>query len=252
MIDTHCHILPGLDDGPSDWDQSLRLATLLELDGITEVIATPHLLGQFDNLDRAERIREDVRFLNDKLRDSGLDLKVFPGAEVRLDRRITGLLEENKLLTLADSRYVLVELPSEIWIDIESFIRDLVQMGYAPVIAHVERLLYLLQKPGVLHRWLEAGAFLQVTAPGLLNGWGRQVADFGWNLVLSGMASLVATDAHDGSTRKPRLKDVYEQIVAWMGLHIAERLCCINPQSVLESEKMQPVFLAQNARFNHH
>jgi len=250
MIDTHCHLLPNLDDGPSDWDQSLALAQTLVADGITEVIATPHQLGMFGNVDACEQIRLEVGRLNKRLTKAGIDLKVYSGAEIRLDVNLSKLLDEGMLLTLADSPYLLLELPSQQLIDITVLINDLINHDLIPVIAHAERLTFLKKKSAVLSHWRSAGALIQVTAPGLMGDWGSKISTFAWQLILSGYASVLATDAHDTDKRRPRLTEAHAAVAARLGIHIADRLTMENPAKILSGADLVPLFVGQNKSFH--
>src|SRR3954451_18824303 len=101
-VDTHCHILPGVDDGPATLNDTLALCRVLVRDGITTVIATPHQLGRFEGVTSATVVREAVAHLQATLGSRGMPIRVVPGAEVRLDPRIPQLLAEDHILTLAD------------------------------------------------------------------------------------------------------------------------------------------------------
>ncbi len=246
MIDTHCHILPGLDDGPKTWDESLQLAHALVADGITEVIATPHQLGMFDNAGASVHIRSGVERLNTELIDAGINLRVYPGAEIHLDVHLLKLLDSGCLLTLADSQYLLLELPADVFIDIATLILDLAKHSFVPVIAHAERLRHLAKHTAIPSRWQEAGAVLQVTAAGLLGDWGSSVRRHAWQMILDGAASLLATDAHDTDTRYPRLKDAHAAVAAKLGRHIADRLTIENPKNIIAGNDLIPLFGGQN------
>ena len=250
MIDTHCHILPNLDDGPTSWDASLQLARALVADGITEVIATPHQLGMFDNADASGQIRSEVDQLNEMLTEAGIDLKVYPGAEIHLDIRLLKLLDSDCLLTLADSPYLLLELPSDVFIDMTPLILDFAKHSLIPVIAHTERLRFLAKHPAALSRWMDAGAVLQVTAAGLQGDWGSSVKRRAWQMILDGAASLLATDAHDTNARGPRLKEAHAAVSAKLGRHIADRLTIENPKNILTGAELIPLFGNQNLTLN--
>jgi protein-tyrosine phosphatase len=244
MIDTHCHILPDLDDGPADWEESLLFARMLAAEGVTAVIATPHQLGCFSDV-WVDQIRLKTSQLNSLLVENQIELTVYPGAEVRLDGQIPRFLRQGKLMTLADGgRYLLLELPSEIAVDISALLDGLAGSGLSVVLAHAERNLYLHRQPQLLSRWVEQGLLLQVTASGLSGQWGPEIMDFGWYMVLSGMAHLVASDAHDTSTRQPRMVATFRQIQSRLGSGLANRLLLDNPACILDGSPLRPMFAA--------
>jgi len=242
MIDTHCHILPGIDDGPRCLEESVSLARALTAQGVDVVIATPHQLGTFGNAD-AGIIRRAVQGLNDELGRLGIGLQVLPGAEVRIDINLADLIRQERIMTLADGRkYLLIELPSNTFIDMTSCVTGLADDGIIPVIAHAERLMYLAGDTATLCRWLEMGIVLQVTAAGLCGLWGGQVQKNAWELVLAGHVSVIATDAHDTELRRPVIDQAYSAVSARLGKRVADRLFTENPQHILQGQALVHAF----------
>ena len=165
FIDIHCHCLADMDDGPSGIFQSISLFKELVRENIFAVIATPHQLGSYDGLNEAQTIRDAVKKHNEILKQEGIPINVFPGGEVRVDERICRLLKDDKILTLADSgKYILLELPHLVFIDIEPILIELVSMNIVPIIAHAERVDALIKNPNILSKWLKHSILLQITA----------------------------------------------------------------------------------------
>src|SRR2546421_9733085 len=100
-VDIHCHVLPGVDDGPKDLDETLTLCRALTRDGVTTVIATPHQLGRLDGKNLAADVRAGVRELQSILNEKRIPLRILPGGEVRVDERIPRMLAEDRILTFA-------------------------------------------------------------------------------------------------------------------------------------------------------
>jgi protein-tyrosine phosphatase len=238
-VDVHCHCLPGLDDGPATMSESLALCQALVDDGITTVIATPHQLGRFSECNEAVQIREAVSALNEELKGNDIALRVVPGADVRVDERICKLLEEDKVLTLADGgKYILIELPHEVFIDIEPLLAELSSVNIQAIISHPERHSELAKNPNILLKWLEYPAHLQVTAGSLLGCFGPAVQRFAWQLLSSGWISLVATDCHDLDGRRPCTSAAFEHISDRLGKRFARLVCIENPFRVLNGQDM--------------
>ena len=173
FVDIHCHCLPCLDDGPAERSEAIRLCQALVDDCISVVIATPHQLGRFNGFNDAAKIREAVSALNEDLESNNISLTVMQGADVRVDERICQLLESDEVLTLADGgRYILLELPHEIFIDIEPLLIDLSSMGIQAVISHPERHCVAVKQYKTLLKWLNTSACLQLTAGSLLGDFG--------------------------------------------------------------------------------
>ena len=181
-VDIHCHCLPGIDDGPSTMLEAIELCRALVRDGIGTVIATPHQLGRFDNTNNTAQIREAVGMMNQHLHETNIDLQILPGADVRVDERICELLEADKVMTLCDGgKYLLLELPSQVFIEIDSLLVELNQRGISVIISHPERYRMVAQKPEVLEKWLEHGASLQITAGSLLGQLGQSAQKSAWS-----------------------------------------------------------------------
>lgn len=237
--DIHCHCLPGIDDGPAGLCDALALCRSLVDDGITVVMATPHQLGQYDRTNESRQVRAAVSSLNDELANRQIPLSVLPGGDVRLDERICRLLREDKILTLADGgRYILLELPSEVLIDIEPLLDELAQMGIAAIISHPERHRILPFKTALIPKWLSRHSYLQITAGSLLGDFGHIAQKAAWEFLSAGWVSLVATDSHNLSRRKPRMSAAFNSISAALGQAVAQQVCIENPLRILESRDL--------------
>jgi len=239
-VDIHCHCLAAVDDGPATMDEALALCRGLTDDGVSVVVATPHQLGRFSECNEASQIREAVSVLNEELRCNGIPLTVMPGGDVRVDERICQLLEADRILTLADGgKYILLELPHEVFIDIELLIGSLASMGIQAIVSHPERHRVLARDPRVLLKWLARGAHLQVTSGSLLGEFGSVAHKAAWHLLDAGWVSFVATDAHDLVGRRPRTNAAFNQISSKLGEAVARQVCIENPLRVLEGRDIQ-------------
>lgn len=239
-VDIHCHCLYGVDDGPATKAEALALCRGLVDDCVSEVVATPHQLGRFSGCNEAAQIREAVFTLNEELKSSDIPLTVRPGGDVRVDERICHLLETDKVLTLADGgRYILLELPHEVFIDIEPLIVELSSLGVQAVISHPERHPVLAKQPKVLGKWLAQSAHLQITSASLLGEFGPMAQRAAWDFLSSGWACLVATDSHNLDTRRPRMKAAFQRISIKLGQAVARQVCIENPLRIIKQENLQ-------------
>jgi protein-tyrosine phosphatase len=234
-VDTHCHILPGVDDGPATLNDTLALCRVLVRDGITTVIATPHQLGRFESVTSCAAVREAVAQLQATLEARRMPIRVVAGGEVRLDPRIPQLLAHDQILTLADGRkYLLLELPTAVSLAPDAVLPHLAGTGVTVVLAHSERYASMVSDPDSAEAWVAGGAALQVNAGGLVGAFGEasQAAAVHW--IERGWVSLIATDAHSVGTRRPRMTEAAEFLAGRFGQDIAKRLCFENPQRILE------------------
>jgi len=235
FVDAHCHCLPGVDDGPAGNVEALNLCRALADDGIRTVIATPHQLGRFYGCNRGAEIREAVQLLNERLKQSGISVTVTAGGDVRVDERICEFLKADEILTLADGgRYLLLELPSEVFIDIGPLLAQLNDVGVEAIISHPERHSVLASQPGILAGWQKYRFGLQVTAASLLGQFGWPAQKAAWRFIETGWFLLVATDAHDTQIRRPVMKRAFEHIRAKLGEQTARLLCIENPTRILK------------------
>jgi protein-tyrosine phosphatase len=247
-IDIHCHCLPGVDDGPVTKAESLALCRALVEDGVTTVIATPHQLGRFSDSNEVEEIRENVSVLNEELKTNDIPLIILPGADVRVDERICELLQTDRILTLADGgKYILLELPHEVFIDITPLLAGLASMDVQAIISHPERHPILVNETKILLKWQKLSAHLQVTSASLLGQFGLTAQKAAWNFLTSGLVSFIATDSHDLEVRKPCMKAAFEYISTKLSYTIARLVCIENPLRVIKGQDIIPMSNIENS-----
>ena len=213
MIDLHCHILPGLDDGPVNFDFSVAMARKAEEAGINIVVATPHVRSDYRT--EPASIAAAVVELNDALANEELELLVLAGAEVSLQKAAE--LDDGILSTLClgSGDYLLVESPyRSIDIDLEGIVWDLQARGFKPVLAHPERCPIFQRDPDRLARLVNGGLLCSITAASLAGRFGSTVRRFSLELMYDGLVHDVASDAHDHLHRPPDLLAGFESAEA--------------------------------------
>ena len=226
MIDLHCHILPGLDDGAGDFDTSLAIARVAAADGVRVIAATPHIREDhpFDPLEVVDRTAE----LNDVLRRSGVELEVVPGGEVAISK--SAELDDETLHALClggtGTGYLLVESPYTVATDLlEQALFNLQLRGFRVVLAHPERSPSFISGASRLRTLVERGILCSVTAASLEGNFGRTVRRAALTLVRRGLAHDLASDAHDPRRRGPTLSgavDVVERERPGLGRWLTE------------------------------
>jgi protein-tyrosine phosphatase len=238
MIDLHNHILPGIDDGPDDWNQTFKMCQIAAKDGITHIAATPHI-GPENHIPR-QVVQHKVRQLNDILKIKGLDLEIFPAADVHLDPGIFSLLETGNLLTIGEKkRYLLLEIPPfAIPPRIKEFVFELQMRGVIPIITHPERNYVIQQSPQILKDLVQQGALVQVTAMSLTNGFGSMSRNCIKQLLRDGLVHLIATDAHSIIRRPPLLSPAVEAAAQIVGRTEAEAMVTTYPLAILEGRSL--------------
>ena len=147
-IDIHCHMLPAVDDGSASMEESLRMAKFAAMEGITEIILTPHQKADRRCVTYDGTLRR-MRLLQERADELRIPVRFHPGAELFYRHGVEDLLEEGKFHTLADSHYVLVEFfPGEEYAYIRDALVRISSCGYLPVLAHVERYASVVSEAG--------------------------------------------------------------------------------------------------------
>jgi len=204
VIDLHCHLLPGIDDGPDTMEDSLNLARVAAAGGIRTIVATPHVSREWDNDARSiAALAEDVR---GQLAAHGIPLDVRTGAEISLGRAVELPAQELAALALGDGPWLLVECPHQSHaVGLEEQLLALGAQGHRVVLAHPERCPAVQRDPDMLGRLIAAGMIGSVTAGALTGRFGSDVRRFALELVKRGMVHNVASDAHDRLRRPPSI-----------------------------------------------
>lgn len=239
MIDIHCHLLPGLDDGATTLDDALALARVAVADGISCSVMTPHIHpGRWEN-DAAGIARATAAFAA-ALEQHAIPLQLRHAAEVRLTDLIFGQLEAQVLPFLgehAGESLLLLEFPhGQLIPGSDRLVSWLRRHGIRPVLAHPERNKSIMRNPELLQPFLAAGCLLQVTAASLTGGFGDAAERVALQLLDAGQITFVASDAHNLKSRQPRLSGARALVAARMGEAVAQQLFEDNQRKYLQLE----------------
>lgn len=228
MIDLHCHILPGVDDGPADLEGSLAMAREHVARGTDTVIATPHV--SWDYPTTADEIATGVADLNAALTEEGIPLTVLAGAEVALTRAVDLSAQQLAGLRLGDGPWLLLEAP--ISVDspgVEGLVGIVQSRGVRVLLAHPERCASFHTDPDLLARLVAGGCLAQVTANALTGFFGRTVQAAARRYVDAGLVHVVSSDSHDATHRSPGMvremdEAGYGALTEWMGEQVPRSL----------------------------
>jgi len=234
IVDIHAHVLPGLDDGPAGLEDALRMCELYVRDGVTAVVATPHM-GDHRFRVTPHKVRQAVSSLNRVCYERGLGLDVLPGADVRLCPELLDMLDAGDVLTLADAGvYLLLEPPAGAIPPLGALVGELMSRGVTPVVSHPERHPEWWRRPQRLRELVERGCVLQVTGGSFLGAFGRRAREAAEQLVRSGLAHVVAGDTHAPTgRRRPEFGRVLRRLVAIVGREGTRRLVQDNPARIV-------------------
>ncbi len=235
MIDLHCHLLPGIDDGAKDEATALKMARIAEKDGIQIVACTPHIYpGLYEN-DTAG-IRARVVALQARFDDAGIALKLTFGADAHLTPELFDRVRAGSAPTLHGGRYFLLE-PSHHFAPprFEASVFNFIAAGYVPVLTHPERLSWIEGHYAVFRSLFRSGVWLQVTAGSLTGRFGSNAQYWAERMLDDGMVHLLATDAHGIEHRAPLLAEGRQAAAKWVGVDEATRLVVDRPLAILEN-----------------
>lgn len=223
LVDIHCHILPGIDDGSKDWATSMKLARDAVKDGVTHAVCTPHTLnGRY--LNHKQDVIKLTNEYQKRLDDAEIDLTVFPGQEVRLSGDLTKALDDDDILFLdEDGRYMLLEFPSD---DVPAYAKDMIfqvmQRGVTPIIVHPERNSRILKEPTILQDLIEQGCLVQITASSYVGTFGKNIEDLSRKFIEAGQCACFASDAHDLPNRQYEYSEALEKLANEFGQGMAQ------------------------------
>lgn len=214
MIDLHTHIMPGVDDGASDIQETLEMVCAAAEAGITVMAATPHcnIPGVYDNY-YGEQYLDSFRRVLEAVAREQLPVQILPGAEVFATYHLPELLKEGKIVPLNGTRYILMEFAFDEDPDYaEDVLRRVKDVGAKPVIAHVERYGWVQDFPQTAYEWRKKGYLIQANSGSFLGAFGEHARWTAYQLLDHNLLSLVASDAHKPHRRRPDMTKTYERL----------------------------------------
>lgn len=213
MIDLHCHILPGIDDGAKTMDDSLAMARVAVAEGITHILVTPHYKnGRWTN--EKEVILQGVAAVQKELDERNISLTLFPGQEVRIVGELMEDIIENKIQFIDEAnQYLMIEFPTAtVPAFTDSLFFELQKSGVTPIIVHPERNHEILNDPTKLLDLVEKGALAQLTAGSYVGSFGKKIQKFSKQLIEANLVHFIASDAHNITTRTFYMKEAYQKL----------------------------------------
>lgn len=241
MIDLHSHLLPGLDDGSPDIETSLAMAKMAVEDGTRLIACTPHRTpGLYDTT--AEQIRRSVSEFRAQLKAADIPLTICGGSDVHVCPELPELLAEEPDYRLAKSDYFLFEPPHQFLpprlIELAERVRS---AGFRPILTHPERLRWVRRHYDTFEGLIRAGCLVQVTAGSLEGRFGREAKELSWRMLQEGRIDIIASDAHNLTSRPPRLSAAAALIGEALGEAESWRMTVERPAAILKNEPLEPV-----------
>lgn len=235
MIDTHLHILPGIDDGPETMEETLELAQSLVREGVREAIATPHYNDEYRQCPVVE-VRARVHEVQTMLTRANIPLQLFAGHEVLIKPGLVQDVQEGRVATLNGSRYLLLELWSNEWIpETERVLFTLRASGITPIIAHPERYRAIQQDVKRLEKLVQQGILAQVTLGSLLGRQGSTARRTAETLLKKGLVHLLASDAHGLQRRAACIDEGMRQAAKLVGMACVRQMTETGPTAIVQN-----------------
>lgn len=241
-VDLHSHVLFDVDDGPKTIEDSIRLCEIYIQNGYSAVVATPHHVRGTKYMPSPELLRERKEALEQALQEKGMQLSIYCGMEVRLEEGIVEGLLNNKILSINDTRYVLVELPLS---EFPSYTLDLMfrlqTEGYIPVLGHPERNPGVIEDISLARKLHENGVIMQINKGSILGEYGEQIMNTAKKLIREGIVDVISTDSHRAKGRNPSLENVEDILNNIVGTNNTELLMKKNPNAIINNNDVEPL-----------
>lgn len=232
LVDMHCHLLAGLDDGPRTEADALQMCRLAYEEGIRISVALAHQNDRW-KANTPMVLRQAAEHLTQRLHQEDIALTICSGAEVMLHPELEGALDKGEYLTLGNrGEYLLLEFPHDLYVNLGPLVERLRQRGLRPILAHPERTPELLHDSEQIEHLIHLGCLVQVssgsvTAPShsrdrrALREWFQR-----------GIVHLLGSDGHSLTRRQPRMADAYRQIAYWTSSATADRVCSTHGMAI--------------------
>lgn len=235
MIDIHCHILPGVDDGASDEQETKDMLLMAYREGVRSIIATSHYHG---GMGKDEWIRREKALATtvSLAQEIASDFRIFPGSEIYYSQEVVEELKCGKVWTMNNSRYILVEFPVYAeFTYIRQAVQNLQYAGYLPILAHIERYVSLKELENV-EELVDMGIYLQVNAGSVIGKDGRKVKKYILRLLQEQYIHFIGTDAHGSTQRRPLIKKCAAYISKKTDEAYCLRICRKNAEKIIRRE----------------
>ena len=237
MIDIHAHILPGLDDGSGNLEESLEMAELAVESGVEIMVATPHSnqMGRFENF-YSKRLIEKFEQLRTEVKKEKIPLKILNGMEIFASDDLAQKIKNKQLTGINGTEYYLVEFPfdAEPWW-IKECLEDIFDTEKIPLIAHPERYFCVQDYPEIVYEWLQNGCVTQMNKGSILGRFGRNVRETTKILLQNDLISCMASDAHRSYIRTTHMEEAKEELIRLGGYDFAGYLTEKNPKRIIKN-----------------
>lgn len=238
MIDIHSHILPNIDDGARDINETFDIINEAISAGFTDIFLTPHYMSGAYTTDKTE-IETKINVLKKELSDSNININLHCGAENYICQDLDCLIRDNVVPTLNNSRYILFELPmnSKV-IYLDNIIYKLISMNLVPIIAHPERYTYVQDNPNMLIDLIQKGVLFQSNFGSIIGEYGRAPQKTIKKLLKNNMVHFLASDTHRHKMIYTKMDDVLKELKKLVDDETIELLTQENPRDIVNNKEI--------------
>lgn len=239
FVDMHCHLLNEVDDGSYSLENSVEMAALAAEGNTGDIMCTPHCIkGHYENYN-GEELLEKFEKLKSTIKENDIPVNLHLGMEVYGCSDTIDDLENNRLVTLAGTKYLLIEFDFGEEADFVNYILDGVGYnGYIPVIAHPERYHFVAKKPQLLLDWTDKGYLLQCNTGSIRHKFGDIPYRISRDILKDNLYSFVGSDAHGATHRTPFMEYAYNDVAALTGEEYAQEIFINNGRRLLNGEEV--------------
>ena len=238
MIDMHSHILPNIDDGARDIEETFHLIQEAQEVGFEAIVSTSHYMEGYYETDTPER-EVWVNAIYDKLQEKNINIKLFLGNEIYLSENMITLLEEGKASTINDTSYVLFEMPLNVEpLNLYDILYEMMQYKIVPILAHPERYTFVQQEPELIYDLVQKGVLMQANYASILGYYGQKAQWMVTKVLENNMIHFLGSDVHRQNTIYPKIPQILEELQELIGEKKLEELTTINPKLVLNNKRI--------------
>lgn len=240
MIDIHTHILNNVDDGSDSLENTINILKKAEKAGFSDIILTPHYIeGYYEN--KSNIIYDKIQNLKKEIYDQNILITIHHGNEILLTENTKNLLEKMEISTLANSRYILFELPfSNRILNLENIIYNIKLLGFIPILAHPERYMYIQEKPEEIKNILDSGVYIQSNYGSFIGKYGKSAKQTAEFLLKQHLISFMGTDTHKQGYEYDEMVEILKKMKNICGNEkYIEKITTINPKNILEDLDME-------------
>ncbi|MCJ7581973.1 MAG: hypothetical protein MUP98_15785 [Candidatus Aminicenantes bacterium] len=240
MIDIHCHILPGIDDGALDVEESLKMARFAEQDGVKTIIATPHVFRPPYIHENPFIIQEKWREFTPLLKSNNIKVELLLGSEVNFVHDLKDVLKINyPYFGLNRGSYMIVEFPANhVFAGVKQLFFELASRGLKLIIAHPERNSVFVRDPGLLYDLIKMGVYTQANSGSFFSLYGTRIQEAAFRFLEWNFYHFLASDSHGKHNRLTRLSGAFRKVRKLVGQEEALSLVEHNPKAVIEDREI--------------